>query len=261
MQGAFVYPDHDNSRVTVFGVSLGYYYGDLTWTGYLDRREIPDIMVEPVWIFNGTSESGDQMQILVPAKDIAGITDARCTNLPLSKPVELNFTLPQQHLIETSGMVSIETGRDTVARHMDIQNDRVQYNGSLMLWCGNYRYVQYEYIADSITVRIDKKSGDIVYADYTKMYPDSNNITLSLDKGRDIARQYAETIVPEFSKNNNGEPGIFNITKGPEYPRNAYRYTWQRLWIDIDPETGNILSYENWNRIVSLQCSYKETRF
>jgi hypothetical protein len=273
--GKFVRTPADHYLVNVTRVDLAYYYANYTWYGPAVLKDIPTIPVEPVWVFNGKDSEGHSFSIHVPAID-TDISSTRCSGMRPIKPVRLNFTLEQPVIIDTSGMVSIEAAKKKVRDFLEEPDAIVEYKGMIVGHQGPYRefgfrqYVYYVFSVNGVEIRVDKLTGNVVLADYTHVYPNATNFTISLEQAKAIAMDFAARKYPEFNNANVQLKRSETLTPGVYSKNNVYRFIWfgsvdtdstYSLIIQVHPENGKILLYEDNGRNYddSFTVTYMET--
>jgi hypothetical protein len=275
VHGKFFRRPPDHYLVNVTGVELAYYYGNYTWYNIAVLKDIPSIPVEPVWVFHGNDGKGESFSILVPAIDPEQ-SSTSCSGMSPVAPARLNFSLVQTVNIDTSGMVSIETAQQKVRDFLELPDAIVEYKGKVVGHSGPYReygfrqYVFYAFSVNGIEVRVDKMTGNVVLADYSRLYTDAPGFTISLERAKAIATDFAARKYPEYNNTNLLLEHSDVRTQGVFSRNKVYRFEWQdfvdidsvhSLIIEVHPENGQILLYKDRDRGYSdqLTFAYNET--
>lgn len=262
VEGKFVRIPPDHFLVNVTRTELAYYYGNNTWYGPAILKNKPSIPVEPVWVFYGNDREGNSRSIHIPAID-PDESSARCSGMRPVAPVRLNFTLDQPVIIDTSGMVSIETARQKVRDFLEQPDAIVAYEGKVVGHSGSYheydfrQFVHYVFSVNGVNVWVDKLTGNVVLADYTHVYPNATIFSISLEQAKAIAMDFAARKYPEYNNTNIGIIRSEKLTPGVFSRNNVYQFIWfgsvdidstYSLTILVHPENGKILLYDDKGR-------------
>lgn len=277
MQGKFVRIPPDHYLVNVTRVELAYYYGNYTWYNVGVLEDIPVLPVEPVWVFYGNDSAGEMRSIVVPARDSENPASGACTGMNAANAADLHFKIDPPTIVDTSGMVSIDTAKQVVRDFLEQPDAIVEYKGTVVGHTGPYQkygirqFFYYDFLVNSTHLRVDKLTGNVVLADFSRLYPKATSNKITLKEAEKIAHDFAERKYPDFYNVNLEFSKIDNQTTGWLSKRNVYRFNLEgfvdidatyNVIIEVHPETGKILFYEDNGRYYNdyFNGFYSETQ-